>query len=291
MNNTTPLESLKGYIWFNGNFIEWQDAKIHMLTHSLHYSGSVFEGIKAVNGKIFRARDHFNRLLHSALKFNLKIDYTNDEMINATKQLLLKNDLTDCYIRPLVWRSTETLMVMPKLPKTNIMIAAWKPAPKNNNIPLKLNISDVIKPTEKMHPVQCKASSQYAIYSNIVTDAIEKGFNDSIMLDIDNNISECTTSNIFFVTSGEIHMPTTKYSLSGITRKTILEILTKNNIKFSERDIKVDEIQNFQSAFITGTASGVREVKSIDCRTHAVEFRDNNLVSFLKENYNKILGE
>lgn len=289
MDNTTPLESLEGYIWLNGKFIPWEEAKIHILNHNMHYSGSVFEGIKARDTKIFRIEDHIKRLYNSAKQFEMKIPFEISELIEAANQLLDKNNLKDCYIRPLVWRSTRTLKVEPVNEKINVMIAAWKPFGKKSQDKLKLNISNFIKPTEEMHPVQCKAASQYAIYSMVIREAIKKGFNDSIMLDSKGFISECSTTNIFFIKGDEIHTPTTRNCLAGITRKTVLEIANKKNFKFIEKDISTDEIKNYNACITTGTAFGIREVESISLCNEIVKFQNSDISNIIINEYEKLL--
>jgi branched-chain amino acid aminotransferase len=282
MNNTTPLELLEGYIWFDGKFLDWKDAKIHVLTHSLHYSGSIFEGQKAVAGKVFKIEAHTDRLFRSASVMDLDIKFSKQEIINATYELLNKNNLADCYIRPLVWRSTHSLMVRQVDSVTHVMIACWKPRRGQAKKEFNINITQWIKPTDKMHPVQCKASSQYAIYSKIVMEAVKLGFDDSIMLDINGFISECTTSNLFFIKNSEIHTPTTDNCLNGITRQTVLDIASQNNIKSYERNITPAEIAGFDSCFITGTSSGIKEVNSIALGV-------NEVINFSENSYNNLL--
>jgi len=290
MDNTTPLEHLEGYIWFDGEFLEWKDAKIHVLTHSLHYSGSVFEGQKAVSGKVFKIEEHTDRLFMSASVMDLDIKYTKQEIIDATYKLLSKNNLTDCYIRPLVWRSTHSLMVRQVEPVTHVMIACWKPRRGVPKREFNINITDWIKPTNKMHPVQCKASSQYSIYSKIVMEAVRSGFDDSIMLDINGFISECTTSNIFFIKGSDLHTPTIENCLNGITRQTVLAIAFGNKIKSFERNIVPKEINTFDGCFITGTSSGIKEVSSINTGAgEVINFSENLLINQLQNEYNNLL--
>src|SRR5690349_3532518 len=145
-----PLEFLTGYIWFNGQFINWQEAKIHFLTHSLHYGGSVFEGEKAINGKIFKLAEHTERLFNSAAAMKLSIPYSKPEVMKASIELLQKNNLLNAYVRPLVWRRSDTLMVCPPTSDTNIMIAAWSPRKRHDERNLKLTISKWVKPAPDM---------------------------------------------------------------------------------------------------------------------------------------------
>ena len=136
MTSNIPLENLNGYIWLNGKIINFSDAKIHLLTHSLHYAGAVFEGEKAIDGKIFRIIDQTDRLFLSAKQMGLEINFSREEIIKASYDLLEKNNLKNAYLRPLVWRSTDALMVKPNNPKYNLMIAAWEPRKPKNDSPL-----------------------------------------------------------------------------------------------------------------------------------------------------------
>lgn len=288
-SNTLPLEKIEGYIWIDGKLEKWSEVRIHVLTHSLHYSGGIFEGIKAIEGKIFKEDQHTKRFFKSAELMGLKIDLSEIDFINAMYKTLESNNLKNAYIRPFAWRSTDIITVRPQNPKTHIMIAAWEPrAPVKKN-PLKLKIGKWKKPNNDMYPVQCKSSAQYAILTLSIMDAIENGFDDALILDLNNKIAECTTSNIFFIKDDKLFTPTTNYCLNGITRQTVIEIANKNNIQVIEKDISLDELINFESSFITGTASGLKLISSIDLDNNKVEFKDSNLFATLKAEYEKLL--
>lgn len=288
--NFLPLESISGFIWLNGHFVEWQNAKIHVLTHSLHYSGGVFEGEKAFNGKIFKIKEHTERLFASAKKMHLDISYSSEEIIAASIKLLEMNHLKDAYIRPFAWRSTDALMVRPINPKTNLMIAAWEPRGKKSDSPYNIHISKWRKPTENICPMQCKSSFNYGMLSIAVSEAKEQGFDDAILLDMFGYISECTTSNIFFIKEA-LYTPKTTYCLNGITRQTILEIAKDFNIKIIEKDILTEEIDSFECGFITGTASGLKLINSITHDKKTINFIESILFSRLKLAYDELTGE
>ncbi len=289
--NFLPLESISGFIWLNGNFIQWQEAKIHVLTHSLHYSGGVFEGEKAFNGKIFKIKEHTDRLFISAKKMRLKIPYTSEKIIEASNELLKLNNLQQAYIRPFVWRSTDTLMVRPINQVTNLMIAAWNPRGKKSDKPYNIHISTWRKPTENICPMQCKSSLNYGMLSIAVTEALEQGFDDAILLDMQGYISECTTSNIFFIKEETLYTPKTTYCLNGITRQTIITIAESLNVNVVEKDITTEEIEAYEASFITGTACGVKPINSISYNSKTINFKETKLLECLKLAYNKLTGE
>jgi branched-chain amino acid aminotransferase len=287
--NIISLENLEGYIWFNGEYIKWNDAKIHVLTHSLHYGGGVFEGEKSVNGKIFKVEKHTERLFNSAKYMGLDIKFSKEEIINSKYELLKINNLTNAYLRPFAWRSTSALMAKPQNPVTNLIIAAWEPRRKESDQKLNLNISRWIKPAPNMHPVQCKASSLYTMLSIAVAESSSQGFDDAIMLDQNGYISECTTSNIFFIKDKKLTTPKTTNCLNGITRQTVIEIAKSNNIEVIEQDIKLEDIPYFESGFITGTASGLKEIGSIALSQNKVEFNSTEIFAILKNKYDNLV--
>lgn len=286
--NSTRLENIEGHIWYNGEFIKSQDAKVHMLTHSLHYAGGVFEGIKSFNGKVFSIEKHIARLFTSAQHMRLDINFSQNEVIEATKEVVRLNNLSDSYIRPFVWRSTEALAVLPYKPIFHILVAAWEPRKKVKLDPLKVNISKWIKPSPEMNPIQCKASSYYAMLSRIGLEATEAGYDDSIMLDINKYLAECTTSNIFFIQDNQLVTPTTYNCLNGITRQTVIEIAAQNNIEVNEKNIGLNELENFDSAFVTGTAAGLKAIGQIDYENKQVNFKPSKIFDFLKAGYDKM---
>ncbi len=287
MLNTSSslLENSYGYIWLNGKFVEWKNAKIHILTHSLHYSGSVFEGEKAFNGKIFRIHDHTDRLFRSAELLKLEIPYSKDEIIQASKELLSKNNFQNAYIRPLVWRSTEALMVRPVGTHINVMIAAWEPRRKPNSNPMHLMVSRWRKHSEDSYPIQCKSSSQYAMFVISIMEANEKGYEDALLLDPYGNIAECTTSNIFFIKQNKLFTPQISFCLNGITRQTIISIAESLCVEVYEADITTEDMHSFEACFITGTAIGLKDVGSITYNDRKISFCTHNLYDTLKSKY------
>jgi branched-chain amino acid aminotransferase len=279
------LDKLSGKIWFNGKFIDWSDAKVHMLTHSLHYGTSVFEGERAYNGKIFKLKEHTDRLFKSAEAFHLKIPFTKEEIMQANQDCLKVNNLTEAYVRPLVWYGANNVWISTKDHAVNVMIAAWcpptylKPIPKKK---LDVHISKWVKPSENMFPVNCKAAANYPMLTVSKNEAIDSGFDDAILLDSRGFITECTTSNIFFYKNGELLTPFPDCFLNGITRQTIIELAASHGIKCTEKHLKLEDIIKAEECFVTGTACEVQAIASIT-------LNDDSKISFEKTYITDIL--
>jgi branched-chain amino acid aminotransferase len=260
------LDQLSGHVWLNNQFIDWKAANVHLLTHSLHYGSSVFEGERAYGGKIFKLREHTERLFKSAQTYGMKIPYSVDEIIKASEECLKKNNITEAYVRPLVWYGPENVWISTKEHSIHVMIAAWCP-PSYLKQPLKkrLNVclSRWIKPNAQMIPADCKSAANYPMLTLSKNEAIDNGFDDAIMLDSKDNITECTSSNIFFYKKGELFTPLADCFLNGITRQTVLELAVKRNIKCHERHLTLNDILEMEECFITGTACEIQGINSI----------------------------
>ncbi|MES2215135.1 MAG: branched-chain amino acid transaminase [Pseudomonadota bacterium] len=274
----TSLNDQTGYIWFNGEFILWQDAKVHVLTHSLHYASSVFEGERAYNGKIFELEAHTERLLASAATLRLDVAYSAEEINQATKKLLMLNNLQDGYVRPLIWRGSESQkIVLSSALSTNIMVACFAMSPKNSKS-MNVELSSWIKPHPLSIPPQCKSSGAYQTMILALSDAIEKGYDDALLLDWRGYIAECSSSNIFFVKDGHLVTPTTEAVLSGITRKAVIDIAKEVGINTEERHITPEEIESFSECFVTGTAAGIKFVNSITTSSGKTLYKNADII-------------
>lgn len=278
------------YIWINGQFIKWEDACIHVLTHSLHYAGAVFEGLKSYDGKIFKFVEHTNRLFKSAENMFLKIEYSLEDIKKATYDLLEMNNLKNAYIRPLIWRGADSIALYSTAAKTNFLIMA-----QESNHPfvsgLKLCVSPWRKVDNNAFPVQCKSSAHYAMA--LVSQKIAKnaGYDDALILDPYDEIAECTTSNIFFVKDNILITPIADRFLDGITRQTALEIGKTLNMKVKEARLSLDDIENYDSCFITGTAAEIRGVSSINLDNKKIEFNKEAIIIELQQEYAKVVGK
>ena len=264
-----PYDKREGKIWFNGDIIDWKDAKVHVLTHGLHYGGCVFEGERVYNGEIFKLREHTNRLVYSANRMGFDIPYSVDEIDNACNQIIKIQNVKNGYVRPVAWRGSEMMAISAQKNKIHFAIATWEwgsyfdPKIKENGI--KLNISKWRRPAPNTIPWDTKAAGLYMICTLSKHEAEKEGYNDSLMLDHQDFVAEATGANIFFIkeNSKEIHTPVPDCFLDGITRRTIIDIAKENNFKINERKIKLEELKDFDACFLTGTAAEVTPVSEI----------------------------
>ncbi len=270
-----PFDKRSGKIWFNGELINWPDAKIHVLNHGLHYASCVFEGERVYDEKIFKLKEHTERLFYSAFRLGFKIPYTQDLLNNACKDIVKIQKVKNGYVRPVAWRGSEMMAISAQKTKINVAIAAWDwgsyfdPNLKLKGI--KLNISKWRRPAPNTIPWDTKASGLYMICTLSKHEAEKDGFTDSLMLDYQDNIAEATGANIFFKDSaGELHTPVPDSFLNGITRRCIIELAKSKNIKIVERKIKPEELPKFVGCFLTGTAAEVTPVSQIDKYKFAV---------------------
>jgi len=264
-----PYDKREGMIWFNGDIIDWKDAKLHVLTHGLHYGSCVFEGERVYNGEIFKLREHTNRLVYSANRMGFDIPYSVDEIDDACNQIIKIQNVKNGYVRPVAWRGSEMMAISAQKNKIHFAIATWEwgsyfdPKIKENGI--KLNISKWRRPAPNTIPWDTKAAGLYMICTLSKHEAEKEGYNDSLMLDHQDFVAEATGANIFFIkeNSKEIHTPVPDCFLDGITRRTIIDIAKENNFKINERKIKLEELKDFDACFLTGTAAEVTPVSEI----------------------------
>ncbi|MGQ7792693.1 branched-chain amino acid aminotransferase [Faunimonas sp. B44] len=262
-----PFDSMTGKIWYNGDLVDWADAKVHVLTHGLHYGSSVFEGERAYGGAIFKSREHSQRLLESARLLDFEIPYTVEEIDAAKKAVLDANGFKDAYIRPVAWRGSEMMGVSAQANRINLAIAAWEwpsyfdPAQRLKGI--RLDIAEYRRPDPRTAPSRSKAAGLYMICTISKHQAERKGYADALMLDWEGRVAECTGANIFFTKNGVIHTPIADCFLDGITRRTVIDLARARGIEVVERRIMPEELGDFEECFITGTAAEVTPVGEI----------------------------
>ncbi|WP_425364444.1 branched-chain amino acid transaminase [Candidatus Tisiphia endosymbiont of Mystacides longicornis] len=282
------LNQLSGYIWINGRFIAWQEAKIHALTHSLHYSGGVFEGEKAYNGKIFKLEEHTQRLIESAKSLSIEVPYSFENIIEAHQLLITKNNIKDAYIRPLIWFGSESLNLTNVNLSVNLLIAAV-PSTLRPSGALSLHIARWRKCHPNSLPPQCKSSGHYNMMIVCQKEAKSLGYDDAILLDWRGYVAECSTANIFFVKDDQLFTPIADSFLNGITRQTIIKLANDLNIKVIEEYITPDRVGEFNECFMTGTAVEVKGIKSINLGERNVIFEDSKITNLLKKEYNDLV--
>jgi branched-chain amino acid aminotransferase len=262
-----PFDKREGVIWFNGEIIPWQNAKVHVLTHGLHYGSSVFEGERAYNGKIFKSKEHTLRLRNSAQIMDFDLPFTDDE-INAAKDKVVElMGGGDQYVRPVAFRGSEMMAVSAQNNTIHVAIATWAwPSmfdPETKMKGIKLDIADYRRPDPLCAPVHAKAAGLYMICTISKHKAEKKGYADAMMLDWQGRVAECTGANIFFVRDGAIHTPIADCFLNGLTRQTVIALAKKEGLDVIERRIMPEELTTFNECFIVGSAAEVTPVAEI----------------------------
>ena len=261
------FDQMDGHIWFNGEFVTWADARIHVLSHGLHYASCVFEGERAYEGKIFKLREHTERLFYSARELGFDIPYSIEDIDAACEEALKINNLTNAYIRPVAWRGSEMMGVSAQENKINVAIAVWEwPSyfnPDEIKKGIRLDIASYKRPSPETAPCHAKAAGLYMICTLSKHAAEKKGYADALMYDYRGQVAEATGANIFFIQDGKIHTPIADCFLDGITRRTVIDLAKEKGVEVIERVIMPDELDGFEECFITGTAAEVTPVSEI----------------------------
>src|SRR5271170_6502868 len=261
-----PFDDRDGWIWFDGALVPWRDAKLHVLTHGLHYASAVFEGERAYSGNIFRLREHTARLLNSGRILGFEIPYSGEQIDAACYETLKANGLTDAYVRPIAWRGSEMLAVSAQHTKIHLAIAVW-PWPSyfgdDRMAGIRLGMGAWKRPSPETAPTAAKATGLYMIGTLSKHKAESEGFADALLLDWRGLVSEATGANIFFVFDGELHTPTPDCFLDGITRRSVMSLAHRRQIKVIERAIMPDELSRASEVFLAGTAAEVTPVRRI----------------------------
>jgi len=263
----SPYDDRDGSIWMDGKLVNWRDAKVHILTHAIHYGSSVFEGERAYGGKIFESRKHSKRLIESANYLDIPLRLSVDDIEMAKKTILETSEAKDLYVRAIVWRGSGLDMgVASARNKVHMAVAAWEWGAYYGEAKMKganLDISKWKRPSPETIPSFAKASGLYMICTISKHEAEAKGCSDALMLDYRGYVAEATGANIFFVKNGVVYTPTPDCFLNGITRQTVISILKEKGVQIVERHIELSELESFQECWLTGTAAEVTPVASI----------------------------
>ncbi|PCI05737.1 MAG: branched-chain amino acid aminotransferase [Hyphomicrobiales bacterium] len=284
-----PFDQLDGHIWYNGEFVEWGDAKVHVLTHGLHYASAVFEGERAYEGKIFKLTEHTERLHASAGMLGFEIPFSVEEIDQACIDIMEKQGLTNAYLRPIAWRGSEMMGVSAQSNKINLAIACWDwPsyfAPEEKLKGIRLDIAEWRRPDPATIPCFSKAAGLYMICTLSKHAAEAKGYADALMYDWRGHVAEATGANVFFIKDGVIHTPTPDCFLDGITRRTVMELAKLRQMELVERTIMPDELDSFEECFLTGTAAEVTPVSEIGPH----KFVPGNITKTLMDDYDAVI--
>ena len=262
-----PFDDRDGWIWLDGQFVPWREAKVHVLTHAMHYASAVFEGERMYGGEIYELTAHTERLFNSAEILDFKIPYTVSEIDEACKATCAKNGLTDCYVRPIAWRGSEMIGVSAQNTKIHVAVAVWEwPSyfdPEQKKKGIRLTWGKYKRPSPETAPTASKAAGLYMICTISKHAAEKEGYADALMLDWRGRVAECTGANVFLIKDGVIHTPDPDCFLDGITRRTVIDLAKKRGYQVIERAIMPDELKDFSEVFVTGTAAEVTPVSEI----------------------------
>ena len=286
---TMPFDDRDGWIWLDGQFTPWREAKVHVLTHGLHYASAVFEGERMYGGEIFELTAHTERLFKSAEILDFQIPFTVAEIDRACKETCARNGLQDAYLRPIAWRGSEMIGVSAQNTRIHVAIAAWDwPSyfsPEEKAKGIRMCWAKYKRPSPETEPVHAKATGLYMICTISKHAAEKEGFNDAMMLDYRGYVAESTGSNVFFIQDGVIHTPTPDCFLNGITRQSVIKLARAKGFEVIERHIRPEELAGFSECFVTGTAAEITPVGQIG----EYSFRPGNLSLSLMDDYAKMV--
>lgn len=291
MADTVPFDDRDGFIWLNGRMVVWREAKLHVLTHALHYASAVFEGERVYGGKIFKLTEHTERLAKSATMLGFDLPFTVAEIDEACRKTCQVNNIVDGYVRPIAWRGSEMMGVSAQASRINIAIASWPwPSyfsPEARTKGIRLKFADWRRPDPKTAPVHAKATGLYMICTLSKHAAETAGYHDAMMLDWRGQIAESTGANVFLAMDGKLHTPTPDCFLDGITRRTVIDLAKKKGIEVVERAIWPEELAKADEAFLTGTAAEVTPVGEIG----PYNFQPGTMTRTLMEDYERLVGK
>ncbi len=267
-----PFDDRDGVIWVNGALVPWREAKVHVLTHALHYGSCVFEGERFYNGRVFKLTEHSERLVASATLLGFKIPYSVAEIDQATRDTVAAMGFTDGYVRPVAWRGSEMMGVAAQNNRIHLAIAVWEwgsyfPV-EARMAGIRLETSQWRRPAPECAPTAAKAAGLYIICTLSKHAAENRGCQDALMLDYRGLVAEATGANLFLIKDGRIHTPTPDCFLDGITRRTVIDLARQRGLEVIERAIRPEELSDFSEVFLTGTAAEVTPVGRIDDLTY-----------------------
>ena len=286
-----PFDERDGTIWLNGEMKPWREAKIHVLSHGLHYASSIFEGERMYDGTIFKSREHSERFINSAKIIDMHMPLGVDELEEIKYAVCAANGLNDAYVRPVAWRGGEEMGVSAKKTKTHIAVAAWAwgtyfDAEKRDK-GISLKTAQWRRPDPKTAPVESKAACLYTISTMSKHSVEEDGFDDALMLDYRGYVAEASAANFFAVKDGTLITPIPECFLNGITRQTVMQLAKDAGIPIEERHIKPEELSGFEEIFVTGTAAEVTAVGQIDDNHYTV----GPITKQLRETYETLVRD
>ncbi len=288
-----------GVIWYDGKLVPWRDATTHVLTHSLHYGLAVFEGVRAYKTDhgtaIFRLEDHTRRLFNSAHIYQMKIPYSRDAISSAQIEVVRRNELESCYIRPLVFYGSEKMGVSPKGASVHVAIAAWPWGAYLGEEALKQGIRVKVSSYARQHVnvtmPRAKVSSTYANSILANAEALDHGYDEAILLDTEGFVAEGSGENLFIVRDGVIYEPDIACALTGITRASIHQIAADLDLRVVSRRLTRDDVYIADEAFFTGTAAEVTPIREVDGRQIGIGERGPITTKLQKTFFDAVSGK
>ncbi|MFE2168796.1 branched-chain amino acid aminotransferase [Streptomyces sp. NPDC059447] len=284
-----PFDDRDGTIWLDGRFVPWREARLHVLSHGLHYGGAVFEGIRVYGGRMFKSAEHAERLCASARELNYSLPFTADALDAAARKLVRREGIVDGYVRPVAWRGSEQISVSGAGTTAHVAVAAWEwPHVFSADAAsrgIRLRTSTWRRPDPATAPVRAKAASLYNICTLARDEAEAAGYDDALLLDLRGGLAEATGANLFLVIDGALHTPTPDCFLDGITRRTVIALAAELGVEVVVRRIDPTELDRAEEVFLTGTAYEVQPVSAVDDRTYAV----GKVTSELAEAYGRLV--
>ncbi len=262
-----PFDDRDGWIWWNGRLLPWREARLHVLSHGLHYASAVFEGLRAYGGRIFRLTEHSERLIGSGRVLGFEIPWSVAEIDAACQQTLAKNGLTEAYLRPIAWRGAEEMGVAARGTSVQLAIAAWDWGayfgPGQAMRGIRLAMAPWRRPDPATAPTLAKATGHYMTGTLSRHAAQDQGCDDALMLDWKGDLAEATGANLFLVIDGALHTPAPVGFLDGITRRAVMDLARRRGVAVIERTIAPEELASATEVFLTGTAAEVTPVREI----------------------------
>ena len=284
-----PYDDRDGWIWMDGRLVPWRDAKLHILTHALHYGSGVFEGMRCYDGGIFRLDDHSRRLHDSASYLDFEIPWSAGEISAACREVVEKQGLSDGYVRPIAWRGSEDMGVSAQKTEIHLAIAAWQWGsyfdPEEKMRGIRLRMADYRRPDPATEPSKAKAAGLYMICTIEKHKAERQGYADAFFLDYRGLVAEATGANVFFEKEGRLHTPLPDCFLDGLTRRTIIDLAQKRGVEVVERHIEPEEMAGFDQCFLTGSAAEVTPVSQIG----QYSFTPGQLTRTLMDDYSALV--
>jgi branched-chain amino acid aminotransferase len=263
-----PYDDRDGVIWLDGELVPWRRAKLHVLSHGLHYASTVFEGERVYDGRVFKLREHSERLVRSGRALGFELPYSAAEIESATEHVVAANEIADGYVRPIAWRGSEVISVPALGTSIHVAISAWDwPtffSAEAREQGIRLTLSRWRRPSPLAAPVQAKAAGLYTISTMSIDEARARGFDEALLLDDRGFLAESSSANLFLVVDGRLHTPVPECFLDGITRQTVIGLARDEGLEVVERTIELGELGEASEVFLTGTAYEVQPVSAVD---------------------------